>query len=679
MTYYTNAYTLMNKALLLILAILFYLSINAQEVKVQSPDRQLEVHINTNPDISWSIYYKNKQILKESKIALQLNDGYLLGINQKLLSKQPTSILEVTNLSIPTKTNSYKSFYKGMIFTFKVSKLREYKVEFRVFNHGVAYRFITNFENEIKVENEFIELNFPKNSTGYFPENTKMISRFEPNYQFINMDTIALSQSYSLPILMKVDSVSMLFSEMNLIDYPNMFLKTSKRGQLSAVFPNRVKEMRPEPKMPYRNEIIVVEERDIALTFGKRKLPWRFFIVSENDGDLIESTIPYSLSGPSIKKSKQELEWIRPCHVVCDLYDANGQYKENNIKESNSNYYKKNIDFAAKYGFEYLMISEGWSKSTTNITHTRKGFDLQEIVKYAENKNVGIILWMLWKPLDEHMDSVLKTYEKWGIKGISVDFMQRGDQYMVNFYERLAQSAAKHRIVVIFNASFKPVGLSKAYPNVLSYQAVRGNKYNRFTKDITPEHKLIIPFIRMAVGPMDFAPGSMQNVHANQFQISPSKPMSIGTRCNELAMYVAYESGLQKLYDAPSVYENDSIIPQLISRIPVVWDETKVLEGKIGELLIIARRKGKNWYVGAMNHSKEREVNLHLRDFLSQGNYELTIVEDGPLANIEAKDYSMSKKIIASNQSINIYMAAGGGCLAIFEPIKSRKKKKKRR
>jgi len=285
LTYYTNAYTLMNKALLLILAILFYLSINAQEVKVQSPDRQLEVHINTNPDISWSIYYKNKQILKESKIALQLNDGYLLGINQKLLSKQPTSILEVTNLSIPTKTNSYKSFYKGMIFTFKVSKLREYKVEFRVFNHGVAYRFITNFENEIKVENEFIELNFPKNSTGYFPENTKMISRFEPNYQFINMDTIALSQSYSLPILMKVDSVSMLFSEMNLIDYPNMFLKTSKRGQLSAVFPNRVKEMRPEPKMPYRNEIIVVEERDIALTFGKRKLPWRFFIVSENDGD----------------------------------------------------------------------------------------------------------------------------------------------------------------------------------------------------------------------------------------------------------------------------------------------------------------------------------------------------------------------------------------------------------
>jgi len=666
----------MSKLLLIILSLAFFVSLKAQEVKIFSPDRQMEVRVKTSPNMTWSIYYKNELILKESKIAIQLNDGYLLGVNQKLLSKHTTSIQNTTKMAIPTKNAYYKTYYKGMIFTFKINKLREYKVEFRVFNKGVAYRFITNFENELKIENELIELNFPKNTETYFPRESKFISHYEPSYQHINMDTIGYTSFASLPILMKVKGVNMLFSEMNLVDYPNMYLLANQEGSLTAFFPYRVKEMRPDPKKPDRNEIRVLDENDIALTYGKRDFPWRYFIISENDGDLIESNIPYTLSTP---QKIWEVDWIKPGHVVCDLYNANGIYEEKYMKEVDSYTYEDYIDFAAKYKFEYVMMGEGWSKTTNDITLVRDGLDMEEIVKYGEKRNVGIILWMLWKPLDENMDSVLSTYQKWGIKGIKVDFMQRGDQYMVNFYERVAKAAAEHRLIVDFHSSFKPVGLSRAYPNVLSYEGVRGNKYNKWSKDITPEHTLTIPFIRMAVGPMDFAPGSMRNVHKNQFQVSDTNPMSMGTRCRQLAMYVVYESGIQMLCDASFNYEAEPEIPQLISRIPVSWDETRVLEGKIGEVLVIARRKGKSWYVGAMTNSEERDIKIDLREFLSPGNYSLTLVEDGPSAKTNAEDYSISKRTIASNQSINIYMVAGGGSLAIFEPMKSSKKKKKKR
>lgn len=665
----------MYKLLTIILFLSSFIKLNAQEVKILSPDRQMEVRVNTSPDMTWSIYYKNELILKKSKIALQLNDGYLLGVNQKLLSKKITSIQNTTKVAIPTKIAYHKTSYKGMIFTFKINNLREYKVEFRVFNDGAAYRFITNFENELKIENELVELNFPKNTESYFPKETKFISRYEPHYQHVNMDSIGYTSFASLPILMNVKGVNMLFSEMNLVDYPNMYLLANQEGRLTAFFPYRVKEMRPDPKKPDRNEIRVLDENDIALTYGKRDFPWRYFIISENEGDLIESSIPYTLATP---RKIWEVDWIKPGHVVCDLYNANGLYKEKYMKDIDTYTYKDYIDFAAKYGFEYVMMGEGWSKTTKDITLVRDGLNMEEIVDYGQKKNVGIILWMLWKPLDEHMDSVLNTYQKWGIKGIKVDFMQRGDQYMVNYYERVAKAAADHRLVVDFHASFKPVGLSRAYPNVLSYEGVRGNKYNKCSDDITPEHTLIIPFIRMAVGPMDFAPGSMRNVHKNQFQVSESNPMSMGTRCRQLAMYITYESGLQMLCDAPFVYESDPEIPQLISRIPVSWDETRVLEGKIGEVIVIARRKGKSWYVGAMTNAQERDIKIDLRKFLSPGNYNLTLVEDEPSTKSNAEDYSISTKTIASNQSINVFMVAGGGCLAIFEPMKSSKKKKKR-
>jgi alpha-glucosidase len=659
----------------LIAGILFQVNSLAQEVKLYSPNRQIEVRIKTSPDMIWSVYYKGIQVLKESKIALQVNNGYLMGINQKLVSKKTTSIQKKEVATIPLRNAFHISYYKGMIFTFRVNNLRDYKIEFRVFDDGVGYRFITNFENELMVENELIQLNFPSGTETYFPQEHRYFSHFEQLYQHINMDTIRNDRFASLPLLMKSNGINMLFSEMDLQNYPNMFVLANEEGSLTGIFPFVVKETRPDPKQPDRNEIFVRQKREMALTFGKRNFPWRFFIISDKDEDLIDSEIPYSLASP---QKIWETDWIKPGRVVWDWYSANASYQKQFGKEINTDTYKYYIDFASKYGFEYILMDEGWSKSTLEVKESKANIDMEEIIAYGKEKDVGVLLWLLWKPLDEDMDSILFTYNKWGIKGIKVDFMQRADQYMVKYYERVAKTAANYKLLVDFHGSFKPVGLSKAYPNVMTYEGLKGNENNKWSNVITPTHTLQLPFIRMAVGPMDFTPGAMRNAHANQFKISYDYPMSIGTRCRQLAMYVVYESPLQMLCDAPNLYEAEPEIPQIISQIPTLWDETKVLKATLGEEIVIARRKGNIWYLAAMTNSSERDIELILRDFLRPGTYSVQIIEDGDEATTNAQSFEISKAKITSNQRMQIHMVAGGGYLAIFKPMNGKKKKKKK-
>ncbi len=665
-----------NILLSLIVIVLFQVTSLAQEVKLYSPNRQIEVRIKTSPDMIWSVYYKGMQVLKESKIALQVNNGYLMGINQKLVSKKPTSIQKKEVATIPFRNAYHFSYYKGMIFTFRVNNLRDYKIEFRVFDDGVAYRFITNFENELMVENEVMQLNFLPGTETYFPQEHRYFSHFEQLYQHINMDTIFNDRFASLPLLMKSKGVNMLFSEMDVRNYPNMFVLANEEGSLTGIFPFVVKETRPDPKHPDRNEIFVRQKREMALTFGKRSFPWRFLIISDNDADLIDSEIPYNLASP---QKIWETDWIKPGRVVWDWYSANANYQKEFNKEINTDTYKYYIDFASKYGFEYILMDEGWSKSTLEVKESKPNIDIEEIISYGKKKNVGVLLWLLWKPLDEDMDSILYTYNKWGVKGIKVDFMQRADQYMVNYYERVAMTAAKYKLLVDFHGSFKPVGLSKAYPNVMTYEGLKGNENNKWSNVITPTHTLQLPFIRMAVGPMDFTPGAMRNAHASQFEISYDYPMSMGTRCRQIAMYVVYESPLQMLCDAPNLYEDEPKIPQVISQIPTTWDETKVLKAKLGEEIVIARRKGNTWYMAAMTDSTERDIIVSLKAFLKPGTYSVQIVEDGDDAKANAQSFEISKAKIASNQRLQIHMVAGGGYLAIFKPMNGKKKKKKKK
>ena len=660
-----------------ILYITIFLAISlkakAQEVSIYSPNNQIEVRIKPTPDIVWSVYFKGKPILEESKIQLQINDFFFLGKNQNIVEANRTDFVDNIVSTISTKNLIYKSHYKGVIFTFKISDLRDYEIEFRVYNDGVAYRFITNIENEVLVKNELVELNFPKGSTTYFPEEKSFISRNEPLYKHLSLDQIGTTKMASLPVLIKSNGINMLFNENNLFDYPNMYLKANGANSLKGVFPKRIEETRPDPKNADRKEIIVKEEDHIAITFGKRNFPWRSFIISEDDAGLIKSNLSFTLAG---KQSTREEVWIKPGHVVWDWYSANQLYEDEFDLGITTDTYKYYIDFAAKYGFEYILMGEGWSRSTTDIIHSAMNIRMKSIVAYAKEKNVGIILWVLWKPLDENMDAIMGIYSKLGIKGIVVDFMQRNDQNMVKFYERVAKTALKHKLIVDFHGSFKPGGMRRTYPNILSYEAVKGNKNNKWSNDVTAEYTLQIPFIRMAAGPMDFAPGAMSNAHFNNYKIAYKHPMSIGTRTRQMAMFVIYESPLQILCDGPTLYEKEPAIPQLISRIPTTWDETIVLKAKIGEKLVIARRKGYKWYLAGMAGPTEQILTIKLSDFLPHGKYKVTLMKDGVGAKENANSYSISETKVNNKSTVRLHMVSGGGSLAIFEPIKPPKKKK---
>jgi alpha-glucosidase len=471
----------------------------------------------------------------------------------------------------------------------------------------------------------------------------------------------------SLPVLFKAPgNVNVLFTEADLYDYPGMFLEKSGKQSLKGKYPKVISETKANTKGADRNEIIIKEADYIAKASGKRTFPWRVFTVSNKDKDLLKSQMVYNLS----RKSKNEdFSWIKPGKVAWDWWNAwniTGVDFKSGINNETYMYY---IDFASEYGLDYIIMDEGWSKTTTNLLETRPEIDMPKLMAYAQKKNVGIILWVLWKPLNQNMEKVLDQFVAWGAKGIKVDFMQRTDQYMVNFYLRTAKEAAKRKLLVDFHGAFKPAGMRAAYPNIVSHEGVRGLENAKWSTYITPKHDLTLPFTRMVAGPMDYTPGAMTNAHYENYKIPWNRPMSMSTRAHQIALYVAYESPLQMLADNPSAYKKEHECTKFISKIPTVWDETVPLDAKVAEYLAIARRNGNKWYVAALSDENPRELVLDF-SFLPEGDFKMEYIKDGVNADKNAEDYRYATKTVNKNSKISINLASGGGWTGILTPVK---------
>ncbi|MDA9139560.1 glycoside hydrolase family 97 catalytic domain-containing protein, partial [Flavobacteriaceae bacterium] len=331
----------------------------------------------------------------------------------------------------------------------------------------------------------------------------------------------------------------------------------------------------------------------------------------------------------------------------------------------NTSTYKYYIDFASSNGIEYVILDEGWTKSTTEILDFNPDIDVPELIRYGKEKGVELILWVLWKPLDANLVQILETYKSWGVKGVKVDFIQRNDQYTVSSYERIAKECARLELLVDFHGAFKPSGLRRMYPNVINYEGVKGSENNKWSNDITPEHNVTIPFIRMAAGPMDYTPGAMVNRQDANFAISYERPMSLGTRAHQVSMYVIYEAPLQMLCESPSRYYKEQETVDFIVQIPTIWDETIVLQGSIGDYIALARRNGDKWFLGAMTDWDPRELKLDL-SFLGEGEYKMEVFKDGINAGQFAEDYRRETQEVNKNYKITAKMAAGGGWAAII-------------
>ncbi|MDR0823525.1 MAG: glycoside hydrolase family 97 protein [Prevotella sp.] len=655
-----------NRIIFLVILFLSFIEISsANDYIITSPDNKIKVTVSDGKELTWSIQYGNEVLLKPSRIALSIKESSrILGINTSAQKVSKRTVNETFEVVVPTKFRQIQDHYNEMSLSFKDN----YAVTFRVYNNGAAYRFETNIASpKIHVENEKVEFNFGDKYDTYWPKeiSPNFITHCEGDFDYIQLSDIPNQKYAYLPIYLSSESgTKMVVMEADLFDYPNLFLAGTAGTTLNGVFPPVVLEKKIK-KNSDRNEEIIRNADYIAQTNGKRNFPWRLLIINADDKSLLENSLVYQLSTPSVAGDKS---WIKPGRISWDWWSTLNVYGVDFEAGVNTQTYKYYIDFAAKYGLEYILLDEGWSAGTWNIREPNKDVDVQELIRYGKTKNVGVVLWALWNPLYENIEGILDLYKQWGIKGVKIDFMQRNDQDMVNFYENVGKAAFERGLLVDFHGAFKPSGLQRKYPNVMTFEGVYGLEHNKSSHDISPNHDLILPFTRMVAGPMDYTPGATVNATENDFHMNFIHPMSQGTRAHQGALFVVFESPLQMFADSPSNYYKTSDFTGFIARIPTVWDETKAIEAEAGKYLTIARRSGDKWFVGSLTNWDQRSLKITL-DFIDNKKYKVDILKDGVNANRYASDFKIENAEVSKGQTIEIKMAKGGGWAAILTPL----------
>jgi alpha-glucosidase len=537
-----------------------------------------------------------------------------------------------------------------------------YAVAFRAYNEGVAYRFETSLpQAEVHVYKEEGVFSFANNYTVYYPQEESFFSHNERKYLPHPMNQLAPSALASLPAVIDAgDGVKVAIAESDLEEYPGLWLHGTSGNALAATFPPYPLKEQLERDRDFR----VTEAADyIAVTKGTRTYPWRVIGIVEKDGDLITNQLVWLLEKPS---QVQDTSWIKPGKVAWDWWNANNVYGVGFKSGVNTATYKYYIDFASKYGIPYIILDEGWYK-LGNVLDVVPEINIPELTAYGKQKNVGVILWVVWKTLADQMEPALDQFAKWDVKGIKVDFMQRSDQLLINFYNKLSSETAKRKMLVDYHGDQKPAVMTRTWPNLISTEGVRGLEWDKWSAETDPLHDVTLPFTRMFLGPMDFTPGAMLNAQQISFRPIHDRPMSLGTRCHQLAMYVVFESPLQMLSDSPSNYLREPEAMEFLAPVPSEWDETRVLDGKIAEYVVVVRRNGREWYVGAMTNWTPRELDIDL-SFLPGGNYSMESYEDGVNADRFGSDFRQGKSSVSKSTKLHLKLAAGGGWAARIHP-----------
>jgi alpha-glucosidase len=637
----------------------------AQVIHVKSPNGKIEMVLENGAKISWSVKHENTEVIEPSVISLTLSNGVVLGNNVK-----------VTNVKKSKVNNSFATpiYKKKMVVDEYNQVIVNYKGNFgiivRAYNDGVAYRFFTNRKGKMIIESEEANFNFSKDHKAFISyvrdlrEKDMFASAFEIMYdekplsQFVK-DSLAIT-----PFLIDLgNEKKAVIIEADLEDYPGMFLTQNgqtKQG-LKGVFA-------PYPKKEslggYNNMNYMVREREpyIAKVDGTRNFPWRAVVISEKDKDLLNNDMVQKLSAPSRIADES---WIKPGKVAWDWWNDWNISKVDFKAGINTETYKYYIDFASKNNIEYVVLDEGWSEET-NMMKISPNMNVQELINYGKQKNVGIILWASWYAINQVLDDAFSQYSKMGVKGFKIDFIDRDDQKMVKSLYEIANKAASYKLLIDYHGMYKPTGIQRTYPNILNFEGVKGLENAKWTpNDDMPYYATCIPFIRMLAGPMDYTPGAMRNATRLDFHLSNSLPMSQGTRCHQLGMYTVYEAPLQMMADSPTAYMKEQESTNFISQIPTTFDETIALDGKVGEYVAIARRKGNTWFVGGLTNWSSREMTIDL-SFLGKGNYSAEIFKDGINANKDATDYVHEIIKVTNTDKLKINMANGGGFAMII-------------
>lgn len=627
----------------------------AKDCVVSSPNGRLTATVGE--DLTITISHQGRQVLSVAA-ALSTTKGSTHFAGRSGKTKTVTERM----LSPFYRQKSFTVTYRQL--TVKCGK--GLGMHLRIYDEGVAYRFFTTRPEETIVTDEAADFCFPDDHKAWLAYSTNEEKPFAMAFQNCYHETSlpeARSQYAFLPATVESGHVKVTILESDLRSYPGMFVRADGT-HLKAAFAKYPKRMAYHPwrKMSYVDET----EDFIAKSTGARTYPWRVMAISENDTQMPVNNLVYALATPN---QIGDTGWIHPGKVAWDWWNdwnLKGVDFEAGINTRTYQYY---IDFAAKHHIPYVVLDEGWYDTAKGeVMKPIADIDLQGLIDYGQTRGVGIVLWTVFNVLDEHLDEACDKYAKMGIKGWKVDFLDRNDQQAVEMAERLAKTCARHHLLLDYHGYFTPTGMNRTYPNILNYEGVFGMEEARWAKKDTdmPRYDVTFPFIRMMAGNVDFTPGAMRNGTRNNWVACYQNPMSMGTRCHQLACYVVHDSPFTMLCDAPTNYEREQPCVDLITSIPDTFDETKVLQGVMGNYIVTARQKEGNWYVAGQTNWDSREVTLPL-GFLPSGTYEATVATDGINANHNAEDYKIEHKTLTASDTLHLMMASGGGFLIVMK------------
>ncbi len=633
---------------------------SADTLQVCSPAGKICVKIWMGKQLTYRISHDNKTILEPSSIDLLLENNRSLSANNTISSSSVKKIKDQIVSPVPEKRRIIPDVYNLLSIAFK----QPYKVEFRVYDDGVAYRISTLFKDSIIIKNEVAEFSFPGKPSAYFPQVRKSSQAdifhtgFEEEYPLIRLDSLSEGiLGYSPILVVPESSPKIAITESDLDDYPGMFLSGTGSSRLKGVFAGYPLEERSTGGT-YPNMIVTKRAPYIARTAGTRTFPWRVMLIAEEDKDLPGNDVVYRLGAPS---KIGDASWVKPGNLtdewIIDINLFNVPFKAG----LNTASYKYYIDFAKRFGFDRIMMDAGWS-DVNDLFKINPDISMDTLAAYAKEKRVGLGMWTLSSALDRQLDSALFQFNKWGVDFIMTDFMNRDDQKMVNFYHRTANACAEHKIMIMYHGAFPPKGFNRTYPNAVAREGVLGSEFNIWSNRVSPGHDVALAFTRMLAGGFDYEPGLLNNATEKGTRPVAGVVTSPGTRCHQLAMFIVYDSPMQIFSGNPSEGMREPEFMELLGSLPTTWDETIIPQAKVGEYIVTVRQKGNDWFIAGMTDWSARDLDITF-DFLDDGNYKATICKDGINADRYAADYVIQKEMVKKNDVINIHLAPGGGFL----------------
>lgn len=634
----------------------------ADELLVRSPDGRLHAILRTAPELSLEVVDGGSRIVSVTSLGLLIKGEPALGPGVQVDRRKTLSVDTVLRPPIREKTALIRDRYNEMTLSFR----GRYGLVLRVYDEGIAYRLTSRIDRDIVVENELFALELPDSTSITCQLNPEFWSAYEYPYRTVPLLGMTPDSLANLPLLAMLPSGQrVLVTEADLEKYPGLWLKKGTGPVLKGTFPGYPLTFLDEGNSYTRGKVIT-HAPEIARTPGRRSYPWRVLIVARSDAELLSNTLVYRLGAPA---EHGDLSWIRPGTVTLDWWARRNLFGVDFVGGVNTATAKHLIDFAARYGITYVLLDCGWTKEE-DLLSIHPELDMPEVLSYARTKGVGMLLWAVWSTLEQQWDAAFDQLSRWNIAGVKVDFMNRDDQQMVEFYHRFARETARRKMLAVFHGAYKPDGLRRTYPNVITREGLIEFEQNAVNLTDSPEYHTILPFIRMVAGPADYLPGTVRNAQPHEFRMVVNRPMGQGTRAHTMALCVVLESPMRMFPDAPPDYDREEACTRFMAGIPVEWDELRVLHARFGEYVAVARRAGEQWYVGAITDGTARDLELDC-SFLQEGRvYELTAVRDGVNAHQRAIDHVITTSTVRSTDRFPIRLAPGGGWVGRFNARK---------